>query len=150
MKTASLTTTILFGACIAASATAQDAPVAANQPLAVQRIERRLSITQGQREQVKAILKQEQPHLQQLRQVLLNEHSEIAAASQGGDFNAAAVQAVASKYASANADALVEHARLRSELFAVLTPQQQQRLLRLRARLDAFLSEGLQTLGDSL
>jgi protein CpxP len=150
MKTATLVATVLFGACIAASAAAQDAPVATTQPPAVQRIERRLHITQAQREQVKAILKQEQPKLQQLHRELLSERSEMAAASQGGSFNAVAVQSVASKYAAANADVLVERAKLHSELFAVLTPEQQQRLQRLRTRLDVFLDDRLQTLGGSL
>jgi protein CpxP len=142
--------TVLFGVCIAASALAQDAPAAAGQPPAIQRMERRFNFTPAQREQVKAILKQEQPKLQQLHRELLSERSEMASASQGGSFNAAAVQSVASKYASADTEALVEHAKLRSELFAVLTPEQQQRLLRLRTRLDAFLDERLQSLGDSL
>lgn len=150
MKTATVAATVLFGACIAASAVAQDAPASTTQPPAVRRIERRLHITQAQREQVKAILKQEQPSLQQLHQTLLNERSEMVAASQGGGFHAAAVQAVAAKYAAANAEALVEHAKMRSELVAILTPEQQQRLLRLRTRLDAFLDDRLQTLGDSL
>jgi protein CpxP len=133
-----------------AAASAQDAGLNASTPAptrAIQRIERRLNVTDAERTQIKAILQQERPALTQLHTQRAAERAEMA---QLATFDEAHARAIAAKYAQTDADAAVEREKLRSELFAVLTPAQQQRVQQLRARLWAAIDDRLPTLGDNL
>jgi Spy/CpxP family protein refolding chaperone len=134
---------VLIAASFSTAALAQEAPAGRVFHFA----QRRLNMTQQQREQARTILLQEQPKLQRLRQNLIAERTEMTAASSGGSFDPATAKAVAAKYAEANADAAVERAKLRAELLSILTPEQQKKLTHLRARISAVLGEGL---GDTL
>jgi protein CpxP len=126
--------------------------VAAAQPardgsFIVRRIEHRLGITSTQREQVKAILQTEKPTIQSLRQQAEAERTEMDAS---GSFNEDQVRAIASKYAQTNTDILVERVRVRSEVLAVLTPEQREKLASIRADFSSSLDARLDTLGDQL
>jgi Spy/CpxP family protein refolding chaperone len=65
-------------------------------------------------------------------------------------FDEAHVRAIAARYAQTETDALVEREKLRSGLFAVLTPAQQLRIQKLRSRLRAAIDARLTTAGDNL
>ncbi len=136
-------TVVFIASTFATAALAQQASAPAVNQRAVHRFEHRLRITAQQREQVRALLLQEQPKLQQLRQSLVAEHNEMASASASGSFDAATARGVAARYADVNADAAVERARLRTDLLAILTPEQQQKLQQLRARIVSFFPAGL-------
>jgi Spy/CpxP family protein refolding chaperone len=107
----------------------------------------RLGLSTQQREQVKAILLREKPTLLQLHTALAAERAEMA---QQPSFDETATRAIAARYAQANADALVERAKLRSEMLAVLTPAQRQRVAQLRSLLGDWLTQRLQDPSPSL
>jgi protein CpxP len=133
-----------------AAASAQDAGLNASTPAptrAIQRIERRLNVTDAERTQIKAILQQERPALTQLHTQREAERAEMA---QLATFNDAQTRAILARYAQTNADVAVEAEKLRLELRAVLTPEQQQRLEQLRKRFGATVDDRLSTLGDNL
>jgi protein CpxP len=132
-----------------AAASAQDAGLNANPSpgRAIQRIERRLNVTDAQRTQIKAILQQERPTLQQLHSQRTTERAELA---QLTSFNEPQTRAIVARYAQTNADVAVEAEKLRIELRAVLTPEQQQKLEQLRKRFGATVADRLSTLGDNL
>jgi len=140
--------TVLF-ATLAATASAQQPAVPTLNPRALRLVEHRLNITASQRESIKAIPKQEQPALESMHQSLAAERSEYAASAQSGSDEASS-RAIAAKYVDANTNALVERQKLTAELFAVLTPEQREKVQQLRARFGTAIEERLQTLGDSL
>jgi Spy/CpxP family protein refolding chaperone len=143
MKRLILATTLILAVT---SAFAQDtAP--RDGTLAIHRIERRLGLTPAQIAQAKVIIQQERPNLQQLHIQLAAEHKAIAAQT---TFDESKTRAIATQYAETNTAAIVEREKRRSELLAILTPTQQQRLQQLRSRFSARLDERLQTLGDGL
>jgi Spy/CpxP family protein refolding chaperone len=147
MKRRILTLSLLFAATLSAAAAAQDVPSSPDGSRMIRRIESRLGVTWDQRVQAKAILQQERPVLQQLHTQLEAEHAEMAQITM---FNDTQVRAVAAKYAETNTDVVVERAKLRTELLAILTPAQQKKLTQLRTRVSAGMDERLLTLGDNL
>ncbi len=138
---------LLLASLTASAQQGANSPDAGN---AIARIERRLNISSEQRVQIKSLLIEERPALQQLHTQLAAERSEIAEATANGNFDAVAVRSIAAKYAEANTDAMVEQQKLRAELLAILTPAQQQKLQKLRARFGAAVDARLQTQGDNL
>jgi Spy/CpxP family protein refolding chaperone len=105
----------------------------------IARMEARLNITSDQRAQVKAILKAEEPTLVALAAQSKEERVAMAALPA---YDEAAVRQVAQKYATTNTDILVERAKLRLELRAILTQEQLQKLEELKSKADGRLAEG--------
>ncbi|ADW71066.1 Spy/CpxP family protein refolding chaperone [Granulicella tundricola] len=91
----------------------------------IARFESRLNITTAQREQVKAILKTEEPTILALAAQAKQEREAMTALP---TYNEAQVREVAQQYAATNTNILVERTKVRLELRAVLTPQQLQQL----------------------
>ena len=140
--------TTLFAA-ISNTALAQDAGFVVPNPRAVVRVERRLRITPQQRDQARGILQQERPTLERMRTSLIAERKEMAASANGG-FDPTPAQAIALKYAGVNANVVVERAKLRAELLAILTPQQQAKLQQLRARIATVLRSDAPDRADTM
>ena len=141
--------TALFAA-LSTATFAQDVGAPALNARALNRVEHRLNITPQQREQARDILQQERPALQQMRLSLVAERKEMAATSSNGVFDPVAAHAVAMKYAEVNANAAVERTKVRTQLLAILTPEQMAKLQQLRARIAALLGAEAQGLGDTL
>jgi Spy/CpxP family protein refolding chaperone len=91
---------------------------------------KQLNLTAAQQTQIKGILADEKakikPMMQQLRQ---NEQAENA--NVNGTFNETQVRAFAGKQAQLMTDLIVAKQQTRSQVFAVLTPEQQQKALQL-------------------
>ena len=89
-----------------------------------------LNLTPDQQAQIKTVLETQkakmQPLRQQLRQNRMAENSNT-----GGAFNEAQVRAFATKQSQIMTDLTVERARTRSQIFAVLTPDQRTKALAL-------------------
>jgi protein CpxP len=85
---------------------------------------RELNLTEAQQTQIKGILAAEKSKIQPLTKQL---HDNRLAASNNvtADFNEAQVRAQANQQAQIMSDLLVERARTRSQIYAVLTPEQQ-------------------------
>lgn len=92
----------------------------------LQKMTKELNLTEAQQQQVKTILQTEQakikPIMQQLHQ---NEQAENTAIT--GQFDEAKARDFAQKQAGLMADMIVEKERSKSQLYAVLTPEQRQK-----------------------
>jgi Spy/CpxP family protein refolding chaperone len=91
---------------------------------------RKLNLTEAQQSQIKGILQSErgkiQPLMQQLRQ---NQQAEDAAVN--GNFDEAQARTFAGKQTQIMANLIVEKERTKSEIYAVLTPDQRTKALQL-------------------
>ncbi len=91
---------------------------------------RELNLTEAQQAQVKSIMQAErakvQPIMQQLRQ---NEQAENAGIN--GNFDEAQARTFANKQAQLMTDMIVEKRRTKSQIYAVLTPEQREKALQL-------------------
>jgi protein CpxP len=92
----------------------------------LKRMAKQLNLTEAQQTQIKGIMADEKtktkPMMQQLRQ---NEQAQNA--NVNGAFDEVQAQAFANKQAQLMAGLIVEKQRIRSEVFAVLTPEQRQK-----------------------
>jgi Spy/CpxP family protein refolding chaperone len=96
------------------------------------RMAERLDLSQEQRDQIEAILDQGRPTIENLRQQLREGRETFRSSHQPGDFNEAEVRAHAQAQAQIRTEIMVETMRLKSQAFAVLTPEQQDQLVQLR------------------
>ena len=91
---------------------------------------RQLNLTEAQQTQIKSIMDGEKtklkPMMQQLRQ---NQKAEDA--NMNGTFDENQARAFANKQAQLMTDLIVEKERMRSQVYAVLTPEQRQKALQL-------------------
>ncbi len=113
----------------------------------VRRVERQLDITDTQREQIRSILKTEQPTIQSLAARVHQEQEELRAEPA---FDEGRVRAFTQEHESTLEDAMVEREKVRTEILAVLTPEQRVKAMKLRETLYARFSDRLATLGDDV
>ena len=96
----------------------------------LQHMTKQLDLTEAQQTQIKGIMADEKskikPLMQQLRQ---NEQAENANIT--GTFDENQARAFANKQAQLMTDLIVEKERMRSQVYAVLTPEQRQKALQL-------------------
>lgn len=106
-------------------------------------VEARLNITSEQRLEVKAILKAEEPTIAALAAQAKAEREAMGALS---SYNEAEVRDIAEKYAATNTGIVVERAKIRLELRAVLTAQQLEQIEKFKARTGGHFEDRLDTL----
>jgi Spy/CpxP family protein refolding chaperone len=111
------------------------------------RIEGRLKMTDAQREHMKSSLQQEQPAMVALAQRGKQERDELA---QMNTFDDVQVRELAQRYAATDTDILVERAKVRMELRAVLNDAQRQQVDTLRAKVGERFEERLGSLIDAI
>ncbi|SEG66194.1 protein CpxP [Bryocella elongata] len=133
------------GAVVATAVFAAGAqePGARAQEFVLRRMEHRLGLTDGQREQIRGIVKTEQPVIVDLarRVHALNEELQ----GQPG-FDEAQVRAFAKAHESTAEDVLVEREKIRTEVLQVLTPEQREKLQEMRAERVSQLVDRLSAL----
>ncbi len=100
-----------------------------------------LDLTDDQKTQVKAILKDEGPKLEPLVDNLLASKKALFEAVHGLSFDEKAVRAAASDEARAQTDLAVERARMVSRFRGILTGEQQERLETIRRQFEARLEK---------
>jgi periplasmic protein CpxP/Spy len=104
---------------------------------------KQLNLTDAQQGQIKTIMQSERskmkPLTQQLRQ---NEQAQNAATT--GDFNEAQARAFAQKQTQIMNDLIVEKQRMKSQIYAVLTPEQRQKALQLMQQREQRHQERMQ------
>ncbi len=83
-----------------------------------------LDLTDAQQTQAKQILEKEKPTLTPLIQQLADGHKQMRTLEESTTFDEAAVRALATQHAQAITELIVAKARIKSELFAILTPEQ--------------------------
>jgi Spy/CpxP family protein refolding chaperone len=93
-----------------------------------------LDLTDAQQGQIKQMWQAELPTIQPLVQQLAEQHKQMVAATQGGRFNEAQVRPIANQQAQVIAQLIVEKQKLQSQVYAILTPDQQAKMARLQQR----------------
>lgn len=88
------------------------------------RMTRKLNLTSDQQAKIKTILETEHAKIQPLRQQL-RQNRQAQNSNSAGAFDEAQVRAFASKQAQITANLTVERERTKSQIMAVLTPDQQ-------------------------
>src|SRR6266498_5723384 len=90
----------------------------------LEHISRELNLTDAQKEQAKAIF-EAQRAVEDERHAKLEElHKQIDAATANGQFDEATVRPLASQQAQLMTEEMIDHLRLHSKLYALLTPEQ--------------------------
>lgn len=113
----------------------------------VRRIERQLNITDAQREQIRTILKTEQPTITALAARVRQEQLQL---NSGDTFDEASVRAFAREHVSTTEDVLVEREKVRTEIMQVLTPDQRKEAEQIRRKFSFQLAERLSAISDQL
>src|ERR1700761_5077465 len=88
------------------------------------RMTKTLNLTEAQQTQIKGIMTQEQGKIKPLTQQL-RQNAQAQNATVSGTFDEAKARAFAGKQAQIITDLMVEKQRMKSEIYAVLTPEQQ-------------------------
>jgi periplasmic protein CpxP/Spy len=119
-----------LAAGLATTAFAQHRGFGRNNGWMLKHMIRQLNLTEAQQTQIKGIMADEKtkikPMMQQLRQNQKAEDANI-----NGSFDENQARAFANKQAQLMTDLIVEKERMRSQVYAVLTPEQRQKALQL-------------------
>ena len=103
-----------------------------------------LDLTDAQQAQMKDILAKEKPTIQPLIQQLAQGHQQMSQLEQAGTFNEASVRALATQQSQTMTELMVQKARIKSELVALLTPDQKAKLAKFEARRAARFQKHMQ------
>jgi protein CpxP len=93
-------------------------------PEMLDHIARELNLTEAQKTQVKALFEAGQNTMTPLHQKMDEVHKQLESATENGQFDEAQVRALASQQAQLMAEMIVEHERMKSKIFSLLTPEQ--------------------------
>jgi periplasmic protein CpxP/Spy len=103
-----------------------------------------LDLTDAQQAQMKDILAKEKPTIRPLIQQLGQGRQQMKQLEQAGTFDESKVRAAASAQAQTMTELMVQKARIKSELMAVLTPDQKDKLAKFEARRQARFQKHFQ------
>jgi protein CpxP len=115
--------------------------------LFVHRIERELNLTDAQRMQIKMVLQTEKPAILALAERARQERKQVDSRQ---TFDEAYVRSFARQHESTVEDVMVEREKVRTEIWQVLTPDQQQKAEQIREELRSRFFERLATVGDQM
>jgi len=93
-------------------------------PEMVDHIARELNLTDSQKSQVKPLFEAAQVSFASIHQKMDDVDKQLEAATSNGQFDEVQVRTFASQKAQLMAEAIVEHERLKSKIYAILTPEQ--------------------------
>jgi len=102
---------------------------------------KQLDLTSAQHDQVKAIWAKEKPTLQPLMQQMRQNRSAMKALEASGPFDEAKTRALATQNSQTMVELQVEHARIKSEIMQILTPDQKAKLAQIEANREARMSK---------
>ena len=111
-----------------------EGPAHAFGPEMVDHLARELNLTDSQKSQVKTLFESAQGTFAQLHQKMDDLDKQLESVTANGEFDEAQVRALATQKAQLMADALVEHERMKSKIFAILTPEQRTKALEMLKR----------------
>jgi Spy/CpxP family protein refolding chaperone len=103
-----------------------------------------LDLTDAQQAQMKDIIAKVKPSIQPLMQQLRQGHQQMKQLEQAGTFDEAKVRAVAGQQTQAMTELMVQKARIKSELMAVLTPDQKDKMAKFEAKRQARFQKHFQ------
>jgi len=93
-----------------------------------------LDLSSAQQDQIKAIWEKEKPTLKPLMQQMRQNHAATEALVESAPFDEAKTTALATQHAQTAVALEVEHARMKSEMLQVLTPDQKAKYQQLEAK----------------
>ena len=93
-----------------------------------------LDLTDAQQTQAKAILDKEKPTFEPLMKQMADAHKQLSALGENGTFDEAAVRSLANQHAQTMVELIVQMTRVKSELYAILTPQQKAKAAKIMQR----------------
>jgi protein CpxP len=93
-----------------------------------------LGLTDAQQSQIQAILDEERPAIESMREQLRDAHQAFRDSHPPGEFDEAAVRAFAESQSQTHVELMVAGARTMSRVHNVLTPEQREQLLQMRGR----------------
>jgi protein CpxP len=102
---------------------------------------KQLDLTSAQQDQVKAIWAKEKPTLQPLIEQMRQNHSAESALEAGGAFDEAKTRALATQNSQTMIELQVAHARIKSEIVEILTPDQKAKLAEIEAKHAARMNQ---------
>jgi protein CpxP len=102
---------------------------------------RQLELTEEQRTQVRQVMDSHRAELRASREKLRAAHKAQRDAVTAAQFDEQTIRTQAAELAAVTADAAVLRARIHSEVFAVLTPDQQAKAAELKAQREARRSQ---------
>jgi Spy/CpxP family protein refolding chaperone len=103
-----------------------------------------LDLTTAQQDQIKAILQKEKPNLAPLMQQMKQFHSQMSQLEQSGPFDEAKVRTLATQQSQTMIELAVQHARIKSEMVSVLTPDQKTKLAQFEAKREQRMQKHMQ------
>lgn len=95
---------------------------------------RGLDLTEEQKAKVKDLHEASRANLQSVRESLKANREKMEALTANGAFDEAQVTALANKQAALSAKMIVEHQRVKSQTFAILTDEQKTKLAEIKAK----------------
>jgi len=117
-----------------------DGPPQSFGPEMVEHIARELNLTEAQKPQFKALLEAGQNIVAPLHQKMDDVHKQLELATENGQFDETQVRALATQQAQLMAEMIVEHERMKSKIFSLLTPEQRVKAAEMHKRYSAHLS----------
>lgn len=103
-----------------------------------------LDLSTAQQDQIKAIWAKEKPTLEPLMQQMHQFHSDMEKLSDSGTFDEAKVRTLATQQSQTMIEMAVQHARIKSEMLQVLTPDQRTKFTQLEAKHEQRMHEHMQ------
>jgi Spy/CpxP family protein refolding chaperone len=103
-----------------------------------------LDLSDAQQAQVKDILAKEKPVLRPLVQQWAQANQQMRQFEQAGAYDETRVRAIANQQSQTMTELIVQKARIKSELMAVLTAEQKDKMAKLEARREARFQKHLQ------
>ncbi len=93
-----------------------------------------LDLTDAQQTQAKAILDREKPTFEALASKMSEAHKQLSALGENGTFDEASVRALANQNVPTMVEMIVQTTRVKSELYALLTPEQKAKASKIMQR----------------
>ena len=114
----------------------------------LQRIARKLNLTDDQKTQIKAVLSADRGTLAALLGQWHDARKNLRAAIHAGDANETSVRATSAKVAVAEADLAVERMKLYGKIAPILTDGQRRQIAALEERFNRFADDAIARIGD--
>jgi Spy/CpxP family protein refolding chaperone len=114
----------------------------------LQRLAKKLNLTDDQKTQIKAILMAEQGTLAGLFGQLHEARQNLRAAIRASDANETTVRAASAKVATAEADLAVERMKLYGKIAPILTDEQRRKIADFEQRIDNRVAGAIASLGE--
>ena len=111
-----------------------------------------LDLSGAQQDQIKAIWQKEKPTLSPLMQQMKQFHSQMNQLTESGTFDAAMeakVRALATQQSQTMIELAVQHARIKSEMLQVLTPDQKAKFVQFQAKREQRMQQHMQHMKDA-